>query len=255
MINQIEKARIQSVVSQFRNYDKCVFDWLATVPVADDGQPIPVVMATPDRAFSAVNILLKQRGITTSDNSPKNIPLPFISVSSNSIQIDPSRFHGPVSLVLGRTADNRTGYSTSHPLPWNISYRAEFWSKNTESLNVFKLWLAASYRQGYESFIPVDLSNVWPMWGSKLVAVNNDGARFVGVAEPEEGHRVNRMAADFTLKAWITPPILEKKTVLRVITKIYAAKTAADLALATGTSVDSDSMYTLLDTQIEDHRE
>lgn len=245
-----KQRRIQSVVSQFRNYDKAVFDWLSSVPTNDDGSPVPVVMATPDRAFSAINILLRERGITTGDNSPKNIPLPFISVASNTLELDPNRYHGPVDYVLGATKDNSSVFHTKHPLPWNISYRAEFWSKNMESMNVFKLWLATSFNEGYETMIPADLSNVWPKWTKKLIPVDNEGARFVGIAEPEEGHRVNRMAADFTLKAWITPTILETKNIHQIITDIYSAKKYVDLGSATSEDIANTDIFDRLDTVV-----
>jgi hypothetical protein len=245
------RQRIQSVVSQFRNYDKAVHDWLASAPVMDDGRPVPVVVATPDRAFSAMNLLLRNKGDVTGDVQPKNIPLPFISLSPGSLTFDGSRYHGPVDITLGSTSDRKSNYYTSHPLPWNIAYRAEFWSKNMEPMNVLKLWWTSGYRQGYESFIPVDLSNVWPTWNRKLIPVSNDGLRFSGDAEPEEGHRVIRYTADFELKAWITPPVLEGKTVLKIITNIYLAKTNADLKSATGPIVDDNpAIFDLIDTQI-----
>jgi len=151
-VNPSSRKRIQSVVSQFRNYDKAVYDWLSDAPTMDDGRPVPVVIATPDRAFSAMNQLLKVRGDSTSELSPKNIPLPFISVTSNSIQFDPSRYHGPVTIEVGKDAEKNSVFTTTHPIPYDIGYRIEFWTKNEETMNVFKLWMTADFTYGYERY-------------------------------------------------------------------------------------------------------
>lgn len=234
------QKRISSIVSQFRNYDLCVRDWLSTFPTDDQGSPIPVVSATPDRAFSAMNLLLKLKGLGNGETPIKNIPLPFISVASGDLSFDPSRFHGQVDVFLGRTKDNTASYSVRHPIPYNINYRAEFWTKNMEPMNAFKFWWAADALPGHENFLTVDLSNVWPFWKAKLVPLENRGMKFVGELEPAEGHRVIRMVADFTLKAWIIPPITTTKNVHKIILDMYLAKTQTDISAVTGTEVDDN---------------
>lgn len=247
--NPSSQKRIQSIVSQFRNYDKAIYDWLSEAPTLDDGSPVPVVFATPDRAFSAMNLLLKTRGYTTTDLTPKSIPLPFISVTSNSIQFDPSRFHGPVTMEIGKSDDNRSVYTTKFPIPYDIGYRVEFWAKNEDTLNIFKLWMATGYSVGFENFIDVDLSNIWPFWKRRIVAVRNDGMRFSGNYEPEEGHRVLRAVADMSVNAWIISDIKETKSVHKIMSGIFIAKSYADVASVTSEEVDvKPELYELIDS-------
>lgn len=248
--NPSSRKRIQSVVSQFRNYDKAMLDWVSSAPVMDDGTPVPVVFATPDRAFAAMGRLLKARGEgNISDVTPKNIPLPFISITSSSIQFDPSRYHGPVRYSLGLTQDGLTSFSTIHPVPYDIAYRIEFWAKNEEVMNVFKLWMTSSFTFGHEQFIDVNLSDIWPGWSRKIVPLRNDGMRFSGISEPEEGHRVIRNVADMSMGAWVVTDIKETKSVKKIISGIYTAKTFADIQGVTSDEVDvSPDIYDLVGT-------
>lgn len=234
------QQRVQSIVTQFRNYDQCVKDWLGGFPSKEDGSPTPVVVATPDRAFSAMQTLLQIKGIQVPDGI-KSIPLPFISLTSGSIEFDPSRFHGNASMVLGTTSDKDVTYSHKFPMPYNISYRAEFWTKNQESMNAFRYWIAVDYSPGHENFLTVDLSDVWPAWKRKLVPITNDGLRFVGEHEPAEKHRVLRMVAEFKMKAWIVPPITITKNIHKIIVDTYLThSTADDIRYVTGPEVDAN---------------
>lgn len=239
--------RAQSIVTQFRNYDQCVYNWLSKFPSQADGTPTPIVVATPDRAFSAMAVLLKKRGVPVSDDI-KSIPLPFISITTGNLEFDPSRFHGPAARIpLGMSPDKRTAYSVKYPMPYNISYRVEFWAKNMETLNAFKYWAAVDFTPGHENFLTVDLSDVWPAWKNKIVPITNNGSRFVGDLEPAEGHRVLRQVAEFELKGWIIAPVNTAKTVHQIIVDTYLAKTNADLARAVGDQIDEDPDYDLVD--------
>lgn len=242
--------RISSLVSQFRNYDQCVETWLQDLPSKDDGDPIPVVMATPDRAFAAVATLLNIKGLAPNKIPYKSIPLPFVSVSSGSIAFDPERYHGPVRINIGTTAGREESYQAPHPLPYNITYRVEYWSKTITALNSFKLWMAASFANGYEQFIPVDLSDYWEGFRRKLIPITNDGLRFVGELEPEDGHRVLREIQEFTLKGWVIPPPIRTKNVHQIIVETYLAKTRADLQSDVETIENSPDLFDKVDTQI-----
>ncbi len=243
------QQRIQSIVSQFRNYDDCVRRWLQTFPSQDDGSPIPVVMSTPDRAFAAMSTLLAAQGRDMSGATVKNIPLPFISVTSGNILFDGARYHGPTSIILGKTEGRVESFSVDHPLPYNISYRVEFWSKNMEPMNALKLWWTASFAQGYEQYLQADLSNVWPAWTSKSIPITNDGMRFVGELEPEAGHRVIRMVGEIVLKGWVIPPVKRAKNIHKIIVNIYAAKQSEDIQRVTAAVVDArPDLYELIDT-------
>lgn len=226
-----------------------MLDWVSTAPVMDDGSPVPVVFATPDRAFAAMNTLLKTKGEVVNDVTPKNIPLPFISITSSGIQFDASRYHGPVAYNLGVAKDGQSVFTTVHPVPYDIAYRIEFWAKNEEVMNVFKLWLTSSFTFGHEQFIDVNLADVWPGWSKKIVPLRNDRMRFSGIAEPEEGHRIIRNVADMSMGAWVVTDIKETKSVHKIISGIYTAKTNADIHAVTSEEVEvSPDIYDLVGT-------
>lgn len=239
--------RISSLTTQFRSYDQGVSDWIKSwLPSLDDGKDIPLVIAPPDRAFAAMARLLK---LGSSDTvNIRSIPLPFVSVSPGRLVMDPGRYHGPARINLGRT-DN-VSYVVGHPLPYDISYRVEYWSKNVESMNAMRLMQGLAYQQGYEAFIPVDLSDVWPAWSRRLIPIENDTSIMsLEVDADGEGHRIVRSIMTTTLKAWLIPDIKEVKNVHQIIVDTYVAHNRENLRDVAGDEVDSDPGYLKVDTQ------
>jgi len=229
------QARLNALNTQFRAYDAGFQSWLRDgLPVKEDGKPIPVVVATPDRAFAAMaHMLAGERGAPVKDI--KNIPLPFVSVAPGGrIQFDQLRWQGPVSLILGRKTDaqgSSSTYTMRWPLPFNISYKIEFWTKNVETMNALKLWAAIQFWQGIEAFVNFDLSSIWPTWTRKLIPLLNEGFHDLTDLEPEDGPRVVRSSLEVTAKAWISTGYSQVKNVLKIFVDYYIADTDADLTV------------------------
>lgn len=237
--------RISSLTTQFRSYDEGLTGWIKSfLPSLDDGKDIPLVIAPPDRAFAAMSRLLG----STDYNNIKAIPLPFVSVAPGRLTLDPGRYHGPARIRLGRTDDWGESYMIPHPLPYDINYRIEYWSKNIESMNAIRLLQGLAFTQGYEAFIPINMSQVWPAWGRRLVPVENDTSIMnLEVDADGEGHRIVRSILSCTLKAWLVPDVVRTKNVHRIITDCYLAHTRADMNTP-GDEVDDNPDFTNVDT-------
>lgn len=227
----MSQVRLNALNTQLRAYDAGFQAWLRDgLPVKEDGKPIPVVVATPDRAFAAMqHLLYGERAAPVKDI--KNIPLPFVSISPGAIQFDQLRWQGRVRLILGRNADSSATYTMQWPLPFNISYKIEFWSKNVETMNALKLWSSIQFDQGIEAFVHFDLSSIWPTWKAKLIPLLHEGFQDLSDLEPDEGQRVVRGSLSVTAKAWISTGYESVKNILKVFTDVYIADTNADLTV------------------------
>lgn len=241
--------RISSLTTQFRSYDQGIHDWLRSwLPSLDDGKDIPIVIAPPDRAFAAMARLLKIGSESTVNI--RSIPLPFVSVSPGRLVLDPERYHGPVRLELGKTESKSSSYVVNHPLPYDITYRIEYWSKNVESMNAMRLMQGLAFSNGYEAFIPVDLSCVWPKWNKRLIPVENDTSTMsLEVDADGEGHRIVRSITSCVLRAWLIPDVSEVKNVHQIIMDTYVAHTEENIHSISGDEVDGNAGYLKVDTQ------
>lgn len=228
--------QLDAVISQFRQYDQGVVDFLNEgLPIKQDGKGVPVVMASPDRAFAAMQHLLGVDDI-------KNIPLPFISIVRTRVQHDPVRFHGPQTFFR-KIATSRGGeftYNARFPLPYDITYQIEFWAKNRETLNALELWMACQFVNGFETFITIDFTEVWPSWKTKKIPFENEGIQDNSDLEPQGEHRVLRFTQQLTAKSWILGTIEEVKAVHTIFQDLYLTDTTTVLPGVTGGDVDAD---------------
>ena len=233
-------SRIAEIVSQFRQYDQGVQDLLeGCLPVQEDMKKVPVIFASPDRAFSSMQEIL---GI----EATKNVPLPFVSVLRSRVRPDPLRFHGTNVFFrkLATTVDGTSTVSVPFPLPYDITYQIEYWAKNRETLNVLELWSATQFDGGFEMFIPIDFSQTPPWSGTKNIPFENEGISDNSNLEPGTEHRTLRFTQQLTAKGWLVATSRTEitKAVHKIYSDFYLAATGADFGAVTAADVAGDPL-------------
>ena len=229
---------ISSVHSQMRAYDKAIKIWLETFPCKDDGTTVPVVVSTPDRAFSSMRNLMVAKGHP--ENMPiRNIPLPFISLYRTGGQFDPIRNMGASGHVPYTYASNSGSKAVArHPISYIIDYRIEMWAKNQQTLNIFQDYISLQFNTGFENYISADLSGLGYYEDFKVPLVNN-GFLFSGIEEPEQGHRVLRQILNVNLRCWIFAPLGTVGTVGEIIVD-YCDNTVDEVLIDTQSIRDGE---------------
>lgn len=229
---------INSIHSQLRAYDQAIKNWLETFPSKDDGTTVPVVVSTPDRAFSSMRNLMVAKGHP--ENMPvRNIPLPFISLYRTGAQFDARRNmgasgHVPNTFGYGNTKNLQGRF----PLAYLLEYRVEMWAKNQQTLNTFQEHIAIGFSTGFENVISADMSEAGYYDDFQVPLVNN-GIIFSGVEEPEQGHRVMRQVLNMNLRGWIFGPRSEVGKVGEIIID-YCDDTVGEVLLDTQSIKDEE---------------
>lgn len=223
-------VKIKDVVSQIRSYDQSVNDWVQSAPLLEDGKPLRVVFATPDRAFAAMQHIVQGRVSENIEEMMRNVPLPFCSIHRSSFTFDPERFHGTSNYfrALGANPAATKIYQSKFPHPYDITYQIEFWAKNREALNVLQIWSSTQF-ESFEIFLDVNFRDSWESWGTKAIPFENEGIVDHSNLEPGEGERVLRFSQGLTAKAWLVHEINTVPSVLEILQDVYV--TASDVAL------------------------
>jgi len=134
--------------TMFRVYDRMMHNWATDIAVWK-GRQVPVVMASPDRAFAAIRELLRREGYLPPDMDIRVIPLPFISISRG----DPTpRLHEWQyrRIPIGYTDESKRWYeSAPWPQPMNIPYAVELWSKYFQTDSAMTDMFLRQFRSTY----------------------------------------------------------------------------------------------------------
>lgn len=238
-------------VDQYRIYDSAVRQWLWEIrdPRINRGLPIPVVHATPDRAFASYRELLlaqEQRRRLADGRQPtikdvsfrlrrqqpeRNPPLPLWSYHRQDENLDRTRWNRMTLRKLGfvvRRPDNsiiKKGdpdyqtaiYQAPFPLPLSFPYQIEIWTRNQVTANLIRQQLHLRYDEG-QVYFRLDFSPVHAVYGCKLVRMSIDGIANNSDLEPgEPGDRVVRYTVSTTIHGWLWRPVREIPTVLSTV--------------------------------------
>ena len=232
--------------NQYWINDNAIVKWLQHVRFK--GVPVPVVFATPDRAWGDMHNLYDENGLPRQqqrreidkkelDNS--RIFLPFCSVNRTAGTIDVERYnrHRLRKLSWRRklTTDPERKFVLQHewPNPVNFEYDIEFWCATQRQMNVFRTYLIQNFRSR-EMFLRGIPHYQNPISGT--FRRNLDLPLVIGEVtensdlEPGEGRRSLRFSMDATLRGWLFPEVEECRTVL---------ETQVDLALISETALEA----------------
>jgi hypothetical protein len=235
-------------IDLLKEYDKSLANWASRAPLMEDGKPIPVIWASPDRAFSTMQQVLNEGRFTEyQSESQTNIPLPFISIERSQFRFDPARYHGANALFrkLARSLDGKTYYQSRFPIPYDIDYTVNFWCKNNiTSKNQLTQYCNLSFWEGngFEMLLEVDFSELFESYGIKLipfeseVIMDNSDLEVLG-----DGERVLRFTQSLTAKSWFQGTPTQVGAVLEVITDSYLTLGNQDISTVTAEQVYSDN--------------
>jgi hypothetical protein len=219
-------------VDQFRLYDLRIQRWLEgfrhpsiTTELHDncgirlEKSNIPVVSATPDRAFSQARDLLVKR--LTRDQKEKIkteiLPLPFISYYMESKTYDPTRFN--TGYVWSKFADHTQKDIIIHPypVPYTYTYSIDVWTVNKTTKNLVEQWIMLQFHR-QNLYLNFDLSPVRPgVYGDNvLIRTSLDNIQDNSIREPGSRDREYRVNFTVSVHGWLVRPVTVVPTVLKV---------------------------------------
>lgn len=117
----------------FRVYDQGISNWVNNIAIIN-GDIVPHVMASPQRAFSTMRDVLIKQGKLTKDATLDMVPLPFISIQRG----DPAlnlKYWSRARLRNMRFTDSSKRFTetSQFPQPYLLPYSIEVWSKYVQS--------------------------------------------------------------------------------------------------------------------------
>lgn len=211
-----------AIVDQFILYDEGVKRWVRQLMV--NGESILTVIASPDRAFAAMQRLLDKRKGEKSARTKRAIPLPASSIQRTTESFDLMRFYGQNNKFRKRTpfadAARTKKYEVVAPKPYDFAYQIEYWCRWNKTASKIRTWILQQF-QSHETFLLVDLTPIDKIWGRKAIPVQLDNISDTSDLEPgEAAERRVRLTVTFTLKGWIFVPKVAKHTVHTVCVDI-----------------------------------
>ena len=188
--------------SWYRRYNQGMKDWLSYI---NEGRPetqgvtIPVVYATPERAFAD---LIRPR-------VEGQVDIPAISFVLTSLSFNQSRPNGFLSPTM-QWDKYKVGDKwriASKPMPWDIDYNVTIWSKFYETLDLVSYALLSR-------FIPKSYLYV----NGIASEISYQGFSDNSTLEPgADADRVLRHDFQFKVQAWMPMPTYEYGSINQVI--------------------------------------
>lgn len=195
----------------YETYDHALADWCRLLFVTDS-RPIPIVFATPDRAFAQMKNKFK-----LPEGQP--IPLPFLSIQQiGDSEPDPKRrltpaFRMKVSDTYTDDGVLKGALTMQFPLAYNLLYSLEWWVRTRKEGRRF----ARQYAEGFEhvdyTYLTVDHGEGI---GVKWVRMVNQGITDNSVLESGGDQRTLRWSATVQIEGWLPRRITEVPVVKRI---------------------------------------
>lgn len=183
-------------------------------------EPLRVVKASPERAFADLRERFEETidtgaAYTDFEKDQEQIALPIASFMRTDLMVDMTRFNpNDVRKVDYLTQDQSEAYTHKWPLPYNISYQVDFWTRYESTLDSIRVWLMMQFMGGNFRLTPVDFRDVSRFYGIKNVYTRFDGINDTSDLEPGTEPRIERATTTLEMQGWIFYPIEVVKTVL-----------------------------------------
>jgi hypothetical protein len=226
---ETKRTEADEIVVWYDAYDKTMSRWLLN-GVKRGGKSVPMVFATPERAFGQMAQFLSKRFDRHYDR--KSIPLPF-----NSIQRLDATFDVPDRWRLARVrhaqalAQNDEPVGEKHeypddkcvifswrgyawPTPTRLPYQLDVWGRNLRDLDLITQQVILLFDFGDETWLRVKHPEPfgWRICPVTLERVSNNSQ-----LEVQDGEqRSLRRTIAFRIDGWIPKPATDVKSVRRV---------------------------------------
>jgi hypothetical protein len=198
-------------------------------------KPVPIVFATPDRAFADMRTLLDaSRGTDgTAALRGQNIPLPFCSLSESGLEEYDGRRDNAGAIRAAYVNPQLTrGVTMDWPTPVNINYQLDFWCETLNQRRQFQDFVRRLFKLKV-TYLEIDFAS--PRWavndtdaiptevkllGRRQVALNMSTWTDASNLEPGDGNREIRASLAMTLNAWMARGYVEVPLVRSFTTEI-----------------------------------
>lgn len=179
--------------SWHKTYTEAVYLWLTKI---NEGRPetpqdIPVVFATPERAFADV-IRPRVEG---------QVDIPLISFAFTGSTFDQKRFL-PSNIVWEKLKVGDKWRVSPKPLPWNLSYNITVWAKFHQTLDIVAYTLLSRFTPS--SYLYVEGRPALIRFGG-----HNDSSTL----ESNDDDRILRQDFQIEVEAWMPLPYQETNSV------------------------------------------
>jgi len=153
-----------------RVYDQSISNWLNEWAIIN-GELVPHVMASPQRAFSTMREVLNAKR-PEPEGGIDLIPLPFISFSRGSLQSDLRIWSRSKMRDMGFTDESKKyACQFTHPQSFKIPYTIEIWSKYKQTDAMLMDLVLRQFRSNYA----YGMARHFDPWGEKVVPIHYDG--------------------------------------------------------------------------------
>lgn len=209
------------IVELYENYDRSFADWCDFHYRKDGPDPafvrIPTVFATPERAFSQYGKILEDK--YKKRFNPETIPLPMISMSRSSFVEDESRRQTAKIRKRFISLDHKYWVGGNYPIPVNLGYEINLWSKTLKTADVVRLEL---FRKFYRSrLVVMDVFHPLPVSWIKVIMKQTGFADNTSLEPGTVEERSIRHTYSFEIEGWLTYPYEVTHSVLTVHQEIF----------------------------------
>ncbi len=203
----------------FRVYDQGISNWVNNRAILN-GEVVPHVMSSPQRAFSTMRDVLVKQGKLGKDATLDMVPLPFISIQRG----DPSlnlKYWSRSRMRNMRFTDSSKKYTQTavFPQPFLLPYTVEIWSKYVQSdAELFQRFMFAF--ASAQSYMMVKHREPW---GFKMAAIhlnNMDNNSKLEGGEMDE--REIRHTLSLQVEAWLFFDPTEAPAVHKFVNELYS---------------------------------
>lgn len=222
-----QRDYLPDLPDQLRLYDEALCHFLTRMKF-DYGsvdepniQPLRVIKASPERAFADIRDR-RDVELTDYEEQQDQIPLPIASFTRTDLTVDMSRFKSvtnknPVGIAgvdnfLRKDKDER--YVHRWPLPYNITYQVDYWTRNESTLDAMRVWTMLQFSFGNYMYLPLDFRSIHRVYGIQRVYTQFGGISDTSDLESGTEPRIERATTTFDVQGWIFFPVEVVKTVL-----------------------------------------
>jgi len=218
-----DRHYLPDLPDQLRLYDEAIcgllsqmrFDYGAREDCIDI-QPLRVIKSSPERAFADFRRDKDfSPDVTDYEIQQEQIALPLASFTRSDLTVDMLRFKSVKKRNTGYLRQDKDEiYQYRFPLPYNITYQVDFWTRYESTLDAIKVWVMLRFPHGNYLYLPVDFREI-----SKHYAIQNVYTQFGGITdtsdlEPGSEQRIIRATMTLDLQGWIFFPVEIVKSVL-----------------------------------------
>jgi hypothetical protein len=203
--------RIPIKVFGFRPYDEAVVKAL-TVDLYPDPADDTVVLNIPpvfgglQREFSTQEALDPNADPQENIKTEKTIKLPASALSRQGWEFDSTRWSRADYNQIKWTEDGNRVLQSPHPMPYEILYQLDLWTKYRSTMNQFVHRVLIKF-VNREMWLPIDIGEPW---GVKRVALRlsfGGPQDLTNLDLDELDDRTFRTTISFSLDAWLFPDI------------------------------------------------